>query len=203
MSNPVTKNGATKDVDGQGPTPPPERSRWQAWRENLQLIAIALVLSVLVRGFVAEPRYIPSDSMFPTLTVSDRLVIDKISHWVRPYQRGDILVFQPPPQLQDLGYRPNQAFIKRVIGLPGQTVAVHDGAVYVDGQPLAEPYIAAAPAYTWGPARVPEGDLFVMGDNRNNSNDSHVWGFLPIENAIGRAWLRFWPLDRLGRVDHV
>jgi signal peptidase I len=182
------------------PAQPVARSGWQRWRENLQIIGIALLLALLIRTFVAEPRVIPSDSMYPTLAVNDRLVIEKVSHWFRPLQRGDIVVFEPPPQLQSLGYSRDQAFIKRAIAFPGETVRVSQGQVYVNDQPLIEPYIAEAPHYELPSLSVPPNVLFVMGDNRNNSNDSHVWGFLPNQNVIGRAWWRFWPLDRLGSV---
>ena len=185
------------------PPPPPPKGRWHQLRENLQLVAIALVLSTLVRAFVAEPRYIPSDSMVPTLAIGDRLVVEKVSHWQRPYQRGDAIVFEPPPQLQALGYPKRGAFIKRVIATAGQTIAVHNGRVFVDDRPLEEPYIAEPPAYDLPPEQVPDASLFVMGDNRNNSNDSHIWGFLPVQNVIGRAWLRFWPLDRVGPLDRI
>ncbi|WP_448561860.1 signal peptidase I [Trichothermofontia sp.] len=176
------------------------RKFWQSQRENLQILAIALALAILIRGLVAEPRVIPSDSMVPTLLAGDRLVVEKVSYRLHPPQTGDIVVFDPPPALRTLGYRPDQAFIKRIIGRAGQIVQVKAGQVYINGEPLREDYIAAPPAYSWGPAIVPAHHLFVMGDNRNNSNDSHVWGFLPEANVIGRAWLRFWPWDRLGRV---
>ena len=179
------------------PSPP---SPWKAWRDNGKVIAIALMLSLLVRTFIAEPRYIPSDSMFPTLQIGDRLVVEKVSRLVRPIHGGDIVVFEPPPQLQALGYDREQAFIKRIVATEGQVVEVHDGQVFVDGVPLDEPYIASPPSYSLPRIEVPAGRIFVMGDNRNNSNDSHVWGFLPADNIIGRAWLRFWPSDRLGRL---
>ncbi|NEQ23840.1 MAG: signal peptidase I, partial [Microcoleus sp. SIO2G3] len=95
---------------------------WQQTRENLQIIAIALALALFIRAFVAEPRYIPSDSMFPTLEVGDRLVVEKVSYYFRPPATGEIVVFDPPQQLQIQGYAKDQAFIKRVIGTPGQTV---------------------------------------------------------------------------------
>lgn len=173
---------------------------WQQIRENVQIIAIALFLALLIRAFVAEPRYIPSDSMLPTLQVGDRLVVEKISYHFHPPQKGDIVVFDPPQQLQVQGYAKNQAFIKRVIGTPGQTVAINSGKVYLNNQPLTESYIAEPPNYQMDAVRVPENQLFVMGDNRNNSNDSHVWGFLPKQNVIGHACWRFWPLSRIGRV---
>ena len=173
---------------------------WQQTRENLQIIAIALALALFIRAFVAEPRYIPSDSMFPTLEVGDRLVVEKVSYYFRPPATGEIVVFDPPQQLQIQGYAKDQAFIKRVIGTPGQTVQVQDGKVYINGRSLKEDYIAEPPAYQMEPVQVPEDQLFVMGDNRNNSNDSHVWGFLPKQNVIGHACYRFWPFSRIGRV---
>lgn len=173
---------------------------WQQQRENLLYIAIALLLALLLRTFVAEPRFIPSDSMLPTLQVGDRLVVEKVSYHWHPPRLGDIVVFDPPPLLQSLGYQANQAFIKRVIAQPGQVVQVRGRSVWVDGHPLAETYVAEEPDYQWGPYVVPQDMLFVLGDNRNNSNDSHIWGFLPQDNVIGHAWLRFWPLSRLGQV---
>lgn len=188
---------------GNGPVGPgrsPLRSLWRSQRENIVLLAVALVVALLVRLFVAEPRFIPSDSMVPTLEVGDRLVVEKVSYRFRAPQRGEVVIFEPPQTLQRLGYGRDQVFIKRVIGQPGQEVAVQDGQVYVDRTPLNEPYIAEPPAYDWGPYRVPEDALLVMGDNRNNSNDSHVWGFLPEANLRGRALFRFWPLSRAGWV---
>lgn len=166
------------------PTPeaapiPPWRKLWQSQKDNILTLAIALILALLIRGFVAESRYIPSVSMEPTLTPGDRIVVEKLSYRLRQPEAGDIVVFHTPLPLQAVGYAPEQAFIKRVIGLGGQTVAVQNGQVYVDGQPLSENYIAEAPQYELAPVRVPEGHLFVMGDNRNNSNDSHIWGFYP------------------------
>lgn len=177
-----------------------EKSFWEKTKENLVILAIALGLSLLIRTLIAEPRFIPSDSMFPTLEIGDRLVIEKVSYYFRPPQFGDIIVFNPPSQLQKIGYAADQAFIKRVIGQPGQVVAVKNGQVYVDHQPLFERYIAEEPNYQLLPVKVPENSYFVMGDNRNDSNDSHVWGFLPKENIIGRAVFRFWPIERFGGV---
>ncbi|MBD2038037.1 signal peptidase I [Leptolyngbya sp. FACHB-321] len=175
--------------------------RWRAWWENIQILIIALILALLIRVFVAEPRFIPSDSMLPTLEVGDRLIVEKLSYRLRPPAFGEIVVFDPPQQLQTQGYTKDQAFIKRIIGQPGQTVQVNNGTVFVNQQPLQELYIAAPPNYTLPPVTVPEDEFFVMGDNRNNSNDSHVWGFLPQQNIIGRAWFRFYPFDRLGLVE--
>ncbi|MEO0771407.1 MAG: signal peptidase I, partial [Cyanobacteria bacterium J06649_4] len=112
--------------------------------ENVKLVAIALTIAIIVRLFIAEPRFIPSPSMVPTLSVGDRLLIEKVSYHLHPPHQGDIVVFEPPPQLQEYGYRASQAFIKRVIGLPGQQIQVTQGKVYVDGAPLNEPYILDA-----------------------------------------------------------
>jgi len=188
-SNPTTSAPAT-----------PATPRWRAWWDNFQILVIALVLALLIRTFVAEPRYIPSDSMYPTLEIGDRLVVEKLSYRLHPPEFGDIVVFDPPPQLQQQGYARDQAFIKRIIGKPGQSVSVQNGSVYLDGVALQEPYIADPPDYFLPPVRIPAGSVFVMGDNRNNSNDSHIWGFLPQSNIIGRAWLRFYPVHRMGWV---
>ena len=171
---------------------------WRRYKDNIQILVIALGLAVLLRTFVAEPRYIPSESMVPTLQKGDRLVIEKVSYRFRPPGTEEIVVFNPPPQLQRRGYAKDQAFIKRVIGEPGQVIGVGNGHVYRDNKTLQEDYIAQPPEYQWGPYIVPPEELLVMGDNRNNSNDSHIWGFLPVENVIGRAMFRFWPLNRIG-----
>ena len=193
MPSPPEKNNA-------GTTETGLKKIWSENRENLLILAIALVLSLLIRMFVAEPRYIPSDSMIPTLEIGDRLVVEKVSYHLHPPEAGDIVVFIPPKPLQIQGYTTQQAFIKRIVAQPGQSVEVRNGTVYVDNRPLQEDYIAEPPAYTWGPERVPADHYFVMGDNRNDSNDSHIWGFLPQQNIIGHAAFRFWPLDRWGRV---
>ncbi|MEM6869351.1 MAG: signal peptidase I [Cyanobacteria bacterium P01_C01_bin.121] len=193
------------DTSKQSPAPAKQKTEQiSGWKktliENVRLVAIALVIAIFVRFFIAEPRFIPSPSMVPTLAVGDRLLVEKVSYHLHLPNRGDIVVFEPPPQLQEYGYQASQAFIKRVIGLPGQQVQVSQGKVYVNGEPLAENYVLEAPQYEMPPVTVPAGQLFVMGDNRNDSNDSHVWGFLPIENVIGRALLRFWPLDKAGTI---
>ena len=172
----------------------------QQIKENVQIVAIGLVLALLIRFFIAEPRYIPSESMFPTLAEGDRLVVEKVSYRFHNPEEGDIVVFNPPPQLQMLGYEKNQAFIKRIIGEEGDIVAVHDGKVYLNDKPLQEDYILEIPHYNLNPTEVPSGYFFVMGDNRNNSNDSHIWGLLPKQNIIGKAVFRFWPFERIGNI---
>ena len=198
---PQTDIGKNSSPGGKSKNQTEQTSGWKKTLiENVRLVAIALTIAIFVRFFIAEPRFIPSPSMVPTLAVGDRLLVEKVSYHLHPPTRGDIVVFEPPPQLQEYGYQASQAFIKRVVGLPGQKVQVSQCKVYVNGEPLAESYILEAPQYEMPPVTVPAGQLFVMGDNRNDSNDSHVWGFLPIENVIGRAALRFWPLDKAGTV---
>jgi len=173
---------------------------WASIKENFSIVAIGLILAVLIRVFIAEPRFIPSESMFPTLSIGDRLVVEKVSYYFTPPHHRDIVVFTPPPQLQILGYDRNQAFIKRIIAHSGEVVAVKEGIVYVNDQPQQENYILEPPNYNLNSIVVPEGYLFVMGDNRNNSNDSHIWGFLPQENIIGKAIFTFWPPQHLGKI---
>ncbi|MEL7037131.1 MAG: signal peptidase I [Cyanobacteria bacterium J06592_8] len=191
----------SESKESQTVTPPTGWKKiWNEQRENILILAIALLLSILIRVLIAEPRYIPSDSMIPTLEIGDRLVVEKVSYYLHSPEAGDIVVFSPPKQLQVQGYSVQQAFIKRIIGQSGQEIKVRNGTVYVDNQPLEENYIAEPPAYNWGPKNVPTDHYFVMGDNRNDSNDSHIWGFLPQQNIIGHAVFRFWPPDRWGRI---
>lgn len=173
-------------------------------REYLETFAVALALAFFVRATVAEARFIPSESMRPTLEVGDRLIVEKVTYHFGPPNRGDIVVFNPPERAGGNG----NAFIKRVVGLPGDKLRIDEGKVFVNGKPLTEPYIAEAPLYMepdWvslgmPDGVVPKGSVFVMGDNRNNSQDSHVWGALPIKNIIGQTVFRFWPVNRLGPV---
>lgn len=195
-----TSSAETSSAGTSSTRPTPGAAIQTLVKSNARLVAIAIAIAVVVRCFIAEPRFIPSNSMDPTLHIGDRLLIEKVSYRFHPPHYGDIVVFEPPPQLQAIGYRPEQAFIKRVMGLPGDILAVHQGQLYRNDRPLAEPYILASPAYEMAPVTVPNDALFVMGDNRNDSNDSHIWGFLPMENVIGHATLRFWPPDDLGTV---
>jgi len=172
------------------------------WIEGLQTVALSIFLALGIRQFVAEARFIPSESMLPTLEVDDRLVVEKISYHFNPPKRGDIIVFRAPQAALDAAHSTTKdAYIKRVIGLPGDEVEVKEGRVFINGQVLEEDYIEAPPAYTWGPQTVPENEYLVLGDNRNSSSDGHVWGFLPRESIIGRAVVRFWPLQRIGGLD--
>ena len=173
---------------------------WKSQKENFWTIAIALILAFGVKAGIAESRFIPSESMVPTLYPGDRIVVEKISYDFHKPEAGDVVVFHPPEQLQAVGYGADQAFIKRVIATAGESVAVHDGKVWVNHSALTEPYIQAEPNYTMPEVIVPADHIFVMGDNRNNSNDSHIWGFLPVENVIGKANFRFWPPGTAGQL---
>ncbi|HEY9725392.1 MAG TPA: signal peptidase I [Chroococcales cyanobacterium] len=171
---------------------------------TLLAIATGAMLSLGVLGFLAyakvafEARYIASGSMQPTLQTNDRIFINKLAYRSKSPERGDIILFQPTPPLQEQGIQ--TPFICRAIGLPGDKVEIRQGKVYINNQPLAENYIAEPPAYQYGPITVPANSYFVLGDNRNNSYDSHYWGFVPQENLMGKASSRYWPPDRIGGI---
>ncbi|MBR8829554.1 MAG: signal peptidase I [Gomphosphaeria aponina SAG 52.96 = DSM 107014] len=179
--------------------PNPQNQEENTLLEIVKTVATAAVLAFGIRTFVAEARYIPSSSMEPTLEINDRLIIEKVTYHFKEPQRGDVVVFEPTETLREQNF--TDAFIKRVIGLPGDTVEVKGGRVYINDQPLGEKYIEEEPNYDYGPVTVPNDQYLVLGDNRNNSYDSHYWGFVPQENLIGKAMVRFWPLNRFGSLD--
>ena len=175
---------------------------WVLWTRD---IAICLILVLLFRANVAEANYIPSPSMEPTLMVSDRIIVDKISLKWRPLERGELVVFHPP--LED---RRGERWIKRVIGIPGDTVEVVRGVVYINGEKTDEPYIENPGRYSRELIKLAEddpstpeneGEYYFMGDNRDNSRDSHIWGPCPAGNVIGRAVFRYWPVGSMGLID--
>ncbi len=198
-----------EQVDNKEPgdknTPPPS-SRENFWVEVLKTLGLSVVLAFGIRTFVAEARYIPSKSMVPTLQVDDRLIVDKVSYHFKDPQRGDIIVFMPPDEAavvctgSQKVQHSKDAYIKRVIGLPGDKVEVKQGQVFINDRALQEDYVNEVPDYQYGPRVVPQNSYLMLGDNRNNSCDSHYWGFVPRENIIGRALVRFWPLDRVGEI---
>lgn len=157
----------------------------------------ALVLALVLRTYAVATFYIPSGSMEDTLLKKDLLIADKLSYKVlrRDPRRGDIMIFQYPNNRRI-------DYIKRVIGLPGEQVEVRGGVVYVNGEQLDEDYIKEQPRLTFGPFAVPEGEYFMMGDNRNHSQDSRVWGAVPRSYFEGRALFIFWPLTRIHWIEH-
>ncbi len=183
-------------------TPTPMLTKlWQSWGENIKILIAAVILALVIRTFVAEPRFIPSASMVPTLELGDRLVVEKVSYKLHPPAYSDIVVFAVPPQLQAEGYQADQAFIKRAIGLPGDRISLKNGRVYRNDVALVEPYVTIAPkSEDISNITIPANEIFVMGDNRNNSNDSRYWGTLPMQNLIGKAVWRFFPLTRWGKL---
>lgn len=174
------------------------------WIEGLQTIGLSIALALGIRQFVAEARYIPSGSMKPTLQINDRLVIEKLTYRFQEPQRGDIVVFWPPSEIVSDGKK-RDAFIKRIVALPGDTIEVTEGTVLVNGEVQDERYIQAPPTYEQAPLTIPADSYFVLGDNRNASYDSHAWEiakpFVPEDQIIGKAVVRFWPPTRLGGLD--
>jgi signal peptidase I len=176
------------------PTDPRER-RSGALRFILDIVE-TLILSVIlfaVINAVSARIRVDGASMQPTLETGEFVIVNKLAYMLGKIQVGDVIVFHFPRD-------PEQEYIKRVIGLPGDQVAVQDGIVSVNGQPLDEDYIAAPPAYesTW---EVPPDSLFVLGDNRNNSSDSHNWGPVPLDYVVGKAVFVYWPPTRWGMLE--
>lgn len=174
------------------------------WSDDLKKSMLEYVDSILIAGvtalfliwFVVRSFYIPTGSMEPTLQVNDMLLVDElVYHFYRP-ARGDIVVFHPPPR----AHSGDKDFIKRVVAVEGETVQIKNGKAYINGQPIDEPYTNSNDSDAWqpfSPITVPPGQVFCMGDNRNNSDDSRFWGTLPVENIVGKAFVIFWPSDRI------
>ena len=176
--------------------------RLRAWGEVLESFVVALVIVFLViRPFVVQAFYIPSRSMTPTLTVSDRIIVNKLSYRFREPARHEIVVFRAPKEAaRGFDDGDEKDFIKRVVGLPKDTVEIHGGVTFVNGEPDSLACIQEPISYDLPPVTVPDGKLFVLGDNRNHSNDSHCWGLLDRENVIGKAEFVFWPPGRVGEI---
>jgi len=177
-------------LDTQNPGQSPTKS-W--FREMLESVLPALVIVIVVNLFIAQATRVEGQSMEPNLHNNERLIIEKISYRFREPARGDIVVLKP----QQHGTVP---LIKRVVGLPGETVEITQNQVYINGEPLQEDYLTE-PTVGGMPAQiVPEAHLLVLGDNRNASNDSRSFGMIPYEDVIGRAWFRYWPIEELGLI---
>lgn len=159
--------------------------------EIIESIVIAVLLAALIRIFILAPFYIPSGSMVPTLLEGDRIIVSKITYRIWAPQRGDIVVFKYPRD-------PSRDYVKRLIGLGGETVALKNNRLYINGQVVPENYLPPGIQFAdYGPVRVPEGHYLVLGDNRNVSEDSRYWGPLPEKNVIGKALLVYWPPARI------
>ena len=177
--------------------PTTSSSTSSGWRSLVLWLCVALLL----RWLVIEPRWIPSGSMLPTLELQDRILVEKVRPKLdRPLPNGTIVVFHAPAVLVEAGYDPKAALIKRVVGQPGDDIEVRDGQLLRNGDPVLEPWRSEAMDYSFGPITVPEGELLVLGDNRNASLDSHVLGPLPRKEVIGTALFRYWPLRRVGAI---
>ena len=175
--------------------------RQGSWRSLLIWVLLALML----RWIVVEPRWIPSGSMLPTLQLQDRILVEKLSPRFdrvrhQPLPLNSIVVFKVPEPLVQAGYDPDAALIKRVVGRPGDQLEVRDGQLRRNGEAVDEPWLNEAIDYVMPPVTVPDNELWVMGDNRNASLDSHLWGPLPEADVIGTAILRYWPLSRFGPI---
>jgi signal peptidase I len=153
----------------------------------------AIVIAVLINLFLAQATRVYGSSMEPNLHTDQRLVVEKVTYRLHGPRRGDVVVLRMPERGPEL-------LIKRVIALPGETVEIRDGTVYINHQPLDEPYLVRRSGSTYGPTMVPEGQIFVMGDNRGASNDSRVFGTVVLDRIVGRAWISYWPLEFLGIV---
>ncbi|TGG79474.1 MAG: signal peptidase I [Aphanocapsa feldmannii 277cV] len=199
FDQPSSPERASCSRSGDGP--PEAGGQPGRWR-GLRSMLIALCIALLLRWGVVEPRWIPSGSMLPTLQLQDRVLVEKVRQRLGLALRHDeIVVFRPPAALVARGYDPDKALIKRVIGLPGDLVEIRGGVLIRNGQPMADPWPARAMDYRFGPVRVPARQALVLGDNRNESLDSHLWGPLPLRNIQGRAVFRYWPPARIGLLD--
>jgi len=172
-----------------------EKVNWGRFMlDIIETLVLAVVLFIGINAVSARVR-VDGFSMRPTLEDGEFVLVNKMSYRLGAVQRGDIIVFHFP-------LNPKEELIKRVIGLPGERVSVQNHQVYINGQMLNEPYIAQAPIYS-GEWTVLDGQLFVMGDNRNNSNDSKDWGLLPAENVVGKAILIYWPPPMWNMLKHT
>jgi signal peptidase I len=187
----------------QEPEPRPRRSFFKKMlhlvREVLETVVPAVLIALLINLFMAQATRVHGQSMEPNLHTDQRLVVEKLSYnrYLRQIvgfegpQSGDVVVIRMPTQ-------GNELLIKRVIGLPGDVIEIHDGQVFVNGQPLTEPYLVGSTQGSYGPTTVPPLNIFVLGDNRNFSNDSRNFGTIPLKNVVGRAWFSYWPPDQVG-----
>jgi signal peptidase I len=177
----------------QTPSTPLHRMLWLWLVELSETVLPAIVIAVLINLFLAQATRVYGHSMEPNLHTDQRLVVEKVSYRLHGPRRGDVVVLRMPERGPEL-------LIKRVIAVAGETIEIKGGTVFIDGQPLVEPYLGHETGGTYGPLSVPEGQVFVMGDNRGASNDSRVFGPVSTERIVGRAWVSYWPFSALGMV---
>jgi signal peptidase I len=173
----------------------PSRSR--KLREWSKTILLTLAFSLLLRAAIVEAFVVPTGSMRPTIHEGDRLLGSKFHYRLTSPKTGDIVVFRPPAAARRTMNPDVKRLVKRVVAVAGDTVEIRDGVVRVNGSPLHEPYVQSPARYRLGPLTVPEGQLFVLGDNRNQSNDSHFWGFAAETDLIAHVFARYWPPWRI------
>jgi len=172
----------------------PRFSHWIFdWSET---IVVALVMALIIRAFFLQVFWIPSSSMEPSLNINDRILVNKVIYHFVPPHRMDILVFR---QVAPEG-TPKRDLIKRLIGLPGETLEVKQGIIYINGKPIEEKHAMNQDYADYGPVKIPADSYFMMGDNRPASADSRYWGVLPKKLVIGQAFLRLWPLSVFGMI---
>lgn len=179
----------TANINGNE-TPAIEKKKKSQLREFIESIVFAVALAAFVIVFIVQGFYIPSGSMRTTLMEGDRILVNKFIYRFTDPIRGDIVVFKYPPDEKRI-------FIKRIIAVGGETVEIRDAKVYIDGKELAEPYLKVTMEGDFAPVKVPANSFFVMGDNRNESDDSRYWGFVPRKNVVGEAFLIYFPFNRI------
>ncbi len=168
-------------------------------------LIVWILIAIFLRWQIIEPRWIPSGSMLPTLEIQERILVEKLTPKItkllkNTVSRKSIIVFHPPKSLINAGFDQNSALIKRVVGVAGDKVEVKNGSIIINGEKVFEPWLKEDMNYEIPLFEVPEDSYWVLGDNRNNSLDSHLWGPLPSENIIGRAVFRYWPLNKIGPI---
>ena len=176
--------------------------------KDLKNLLIWITIALIIRWQVLEPRWIPSGSMLPTLQIQDKILVEKITPKFSLKSnlsklKNKIVVFNVPQELINAGYEADTALIKRVIGVPGDKIEVRGGNLYINDLVQNNYFFDKNINYSIGPFIVPEESLWVMGDNRNNSMDSHIWGFLPYKKIIGKAIFRYWPFERIGPIRYL
>lgn len=160
------------------------------WYDFVETILFAFILAFLIKSFILQISYIPTGSMIPTLNDGEAVLVVRIPYYFREPERGEIIVFKYPLDT-------SKEYVKRLIGLPGDTIEIKQGNVYVNGKLLEENYVKRKSDDNYGPIKVPKDSYFVLGDNRPVSVDSRYWGFVPKKNLVGKAILLLWPPQRI------